>query len=383
MRKSFLMKSFVCVATLLCSSVSLVGEDCDGLSFSETDLISSVVSSDISALEGVDVTVDSVELLYDIDGMPTYVITTFSDGGYAIVTRENKVISEYSLYLDSPYSSFTGSNLIYGGYGNYFSTEVLTYSLDDSEFEIIQSANTKMLNQENTVSQRDSLEILSDSYEVDGKPPFIDSDDLNVGWVGIDQNTMARYNWPHIREYVGQTNGICGTVTSTMLLAYYDDYVDNTIVPNVLRVQNSPAPEMLYEVMWYNIDFLHPDGTMPYDLVVGINNTLTTYSDYGVNGYTARYDTVPTMIKAQDFLRQSKPVIMGTLDALGSPYKDHWVLAYAYSTDVLNSYYKVIDTWVGYKFDSNSGVDYPLISANSHAVINKAWTSSFVYIEKV
>lgn len=87
------------------------------------------------------------------------------------------------------------------------------------------------------------------------------------------------------------------------------------------------------------------------------------------------------MIVTKPFLQNNRPFVLGLLAVLQSPYKDHWVCAYAYSNDDNNSYYKCIDTWAGYTINNDGTVTYPMTGNNYRAVIYKSWSSSAVYLQ--
>ena len=166
-------------------------------------------------------------------------------------------------------------------------------------------------------------------------------------------------------------------------IAYYDDYIDNRIVHDVLRQRYSNIPGMLYLVLWHNIDFAHPNGTFPWDVVTGMNELMVLYnSAYGSGSfppYLAVYGLSPVFIQVKNVIASGKPVILGLTEfypwATGNPYGEHWVVAYAYSSDGLNSYYKVVDGWANM---NKEGVTFPIESLNYKKVINDSWTTSYI-----
>ena len=337
------------------------------ISEEEKSILKPAIEMTMEALEESDIVVEELSLLYDINNEPSYILSHFVGGGYAIFTRENIVLSEYSLEIDSPYSNEVGQYLKYGGYNNYSSTdELLTPYSNDISSEIV-SANQAILNENNL--------FLTDNLS---ENPPLPSTGLNVGWRGVDESRMKLYNWPHFEDYNIYGKGICGTVTSTILLAYYDDYVDNRMVPSIVRNQFAAAPGMLYDVMFYNIDQPHPNGTLPGDIAAGINKFFNTYRpNFEYHNFIAREHIGATMGPAITYLNNSRPIALGLLEALpGNPYGNHWVMAYAYSTDPSNTYYKVVDTW------APESSNFPIVSENYRAAVHKTWTSSFVSLDQ-
>ncbi len=359
--KKLVTVTFIILLITSIFSINLTAEQSDIEPYLNKEVINEIENT-MKRFEGREITVINFEILYDVNYNPSYLLVEFDEKGYAIFTRENLILSEYSMEIDSPYKNMSGYKL-YLGANNYFSVPSLISRLNNKYNTDIISANEDMLSKTNSDSKRSNL-------------PNPDE----ISWGGISESRMQRYNWGQFElyQYVDENGtiwGICGTVAATMLLAYYDDYFNNSIVIDAARPQFSSKPGRLYEVMWYRIDLEHPTGTWPWDLVAGINQYFAEYNGLdGWHSYRAQYDTAPTMIKVKPKLIEGKPVILGLLQALGSiDYGDHWVLAYGYSTDILNDYYKVVDGWANPN-DSMIGYNYK-------KVVNKSWTSSFVYLD--
>lgn len=346
-------------------SAPLYAMESTSLSDEEINNLKPVIELTLETLEKTDITVNNIIPLYDVNNNPSYVLCELLNGGYAIFTRENMVLSEYSLDRNSPYLNETGKYFKYEGYKNYSSTNELISTFSNESSDII-SSNNSLLSETNPFV----INNLSN--------PPLPSTGLNVDWIGVDENKMALYNWPQFHEYDFSGNGICGTAATTILLAYFDDYVSNAIVPSVVRNQFSAAPEMLYEVMFYNIDQPHPNGTLPNDIASGINNFFNTYRPhFEYHNFRANAHIGVTMGPAMPYLKKSRPIALGLLSALpGNPYGNHWVTAYAYSTDPTNTYYKVVDNWAP---DVNN---FPIKSENYRAAVHKTWTSSFVSLDQ-
>lgn len=160
--------------------------------------------------------------LYDINGEPNYVLAVFNEGGYAIVTSQDAIVSEYSLHTGGlyPYKDYINSGLIYAGSGNYIveknnqHIDCKTHKSFDLHVtdELIEK-NDNMLNKKTLSSNRQSTTSAST-------------------WTGIASSRFSRYaNWKN-------TDGTCGTYASAVMLAYLDDYIGDTFVPSSVRTRN-------------------------------------------------------------------------------------------------------------------------------------------------
>lgn len=336
------------------------------------------------------VEVGSLKILYDINNQPNYVLAEFREMGYAIFTLTNYAMSECNLDALSPYSNASKDFLFYYGPSNYYESNSISFvgnnnTMLNSNVDIagIEDANSLMLSVTNP--------ILS-YYDIDSPEDLpINADDLQVEWDGVSSSTMQAYNWGQPSVLANYTsNGICGTVASSILLAYYDDYVENLIVPDPVRLQFSTNSQFLIETMWYNIDFLHPNGTVATDLTSGINNFFNIYQQaFGYHYYSAYYSLL--ISGAQNFLVNNEPVVLGLLTAYGSLYGNHWVTAYACNKADANAnlpaaaYYKCVDTWAEIPTSGQQtpgSAIYPSYVGNNYrALIYQSWVSCYVYLD--
>ena len=139
-------------------------------------------------------------------------------------------------------------------------------------------------------------------------------------------------------------NGICGTISSAVMLAYYDDYVNNNYVPASIRTQYSSSPGSLITTLYSYIDALHPNGTLPSHLNAGIYNFLSNHS-YVSTGHQSFYTTGGTWSIAKNEINAGYPLCIGLVGALGSIYGNHWVVAYQYleTGNISTRMYKCVD----------------------------------------
>lgn len=132
-------------------------------------------------------------------------------------------------------------------------------------------------------------------------------------WIGLKPVRFRKY-----RTWINnQKPGICGTYVSAVLL--HDTYLH--------RYGVDVSKEKLLKGLKSVIDDTFPyRGTFPWDLWHGLNTVLKGNPDY-----QAKMLFVPDK-KIVELLNQPDPmpVAVGTTRLLGSRYKNHWVLVYAY-----------------------------------------------------
>lgn len=285
---------------------------------------------------------DDYDVLYDINNRPSFLLIELKCGGYIIASRNNGVISEMSLTSNSPYKSMTGEKLYYYGPMNY-----TNFSIDS-----ISKVNSKKVNMLRQKTDH-FLSLKDDAPTVDTKA--IDIPDY-VQWTGIDESRFRRYNsgmwindsnnYPESSGY--SDDGICGTITSAIMLAYYDDYKNDNTVPSNIRTRSSSSPGKLITSLHQYIDEGR-DGTLPYHLSNGINDFFDEYSSQ--SPYNAVYGLSTTFSTAKSRINSGEPICIGLLYMLGFS-SDHWVVCYQYfdGSGAQEDYYKCINTWGDYTF---------------------------------
>lgn len=289
--------------------------------------------SEITELENIEPNLISCESLNDINGDSTYFLLEFSKG-YAIVSKENGIISEYDLSEGSnPYEQYSGQ-LYYGGPFNYF--DEATYI---NEIRLLNSDDINLIGEIN----KEFLQIDNTGTMLLGKNEY----------VGISSSRMSNYssgkwinsssNYPSSQGY--PSAGICGTIASAGLLAYYDDYVSDDYVPASLRTRYSSTPGSLITTLYNYID-KGKSGTIASNLGSGINSYLRAYSS---SNYKTSYGLATTWAAAVSKINSSRPIVIGLASILGSTYGDHWVLVYQYYAGANGTdYYRCVDNHGSY-----------------------------------
>lgn len=358
-------KLFVIVATLslVLMNVPLYLIDAETNNDDDT---ANIILNKIESIEKVDLILDGYLVLYDVELNPSYLMVDF-DHGYAIVSRENAIISEYSLNEDvAVYSNCVDQIPIYGGPLNYFcvdKTSLLRKSLPIDVPEKLVSLNQQFL----SIESRSSLSVMSASdNSFTGLP---ESRFTKYGAAGsLWLNTSA--NYPSSEGY--PQNGICGTITSAVLLSYYDDYVNDGIVPSSVRARYSASPGTLIDILYEDIDRLCANGTFPYNLYSGIYYFLEENANSLLTTYTPHYGNFTTFSTAKTVIDRNRPILIGLLELWGSDLGNHWVVAYQYydTTGTENDMYKVC----------NNQVPSGSTTADTALSIQVSWSEGLVYL---
>ncbi|HAO60686.1 MAG TPA: hypothetical protein DCQ90_01810 [Erysipelotrichaceae bacterium] len=336
---------------------------------SEISEISRDVINQIVSLESRKIAVKDYSLLYDVSDNPSYVLLTFTEGGYAIVSRSNSLIAIYDLdSKHAPYEELPKtSKKVFGGPLNYFSVNSKGQLVETNTGSIYakNQITTAMRNMNSDfLNQAKSIQLVTVESEIVYA--------ATASWVGIPSSRVSRYstgmwinsttNYPASQGY--PVLGICGTIAAAIMLAYFDDYIDNNYVPSTIRIVNSSTPGSLITTLYNYID-KGKNGTFPWDVSSGVNSWMMAYSPIYNLSHRSWYSTF-TFSLAKDDISNMRPVAIGLLEMLGSTYEDHWVTAYQFQENGIfsTSYYKVVDNHGSYT-----------------ATIHVNWTSGIVGLD--
>lgn len=183
----------------------------------------------------------------------------------------------------------------------------------------------------------------------------------NTNWIGIDSDRFKPY-----RHWINR-GGTCGMMSSAVLLAYYQDYIDESIIPSSLRQKGSTNFNPLYKELMKNITSFNITGTNATDVSMGINRFLrrqkTNQNYQAKSTMLTTYGIVKTKLEAL----VPTPTIVGITPFFDSPkaYKRHWVVAYRALQIGNEKFYQVHD---------NHG--------RHDAIINVRWTLTAVRLIK-
>lgn len=159
-------------------------------------------------------------------------------------------------------------------------------------------------------------------------------------WHGLPEERFKAYRYWRTPE-----GYLCGTYASSVLLAYYQDYIDETIIPTFIRQKKTTDVKTLAAFLQL---FIQRHG-LP-TIAPQVAHGLSRFFSYNSKNIRGRATMIGGWQRAIKRINQGKPVIIGINQFLGSTYGNHWVVAYAYmETAAGERYFKVHDNWGGYQ----------------------------------
>lgn len=159
-------------------------------------------------------------------------------------------------------------------------------------------------------------------------------------WIGLSADKFKPY-----KNWITSQNGLCGSYAAAVLIAFYQDNLDQTIIPKFIRQKSSNNKENLIHYLRL---FIQKRGfpTIAYQVAHGLSSY---FSYFGFN-YRARATMIGGWQRVVKRVDQGKPVIVGLNKLLGSTYGNHWAVAYAYKETVAGKrYVKIHDNWGHYQ----------------------------------
>lgn len=304
----------------------------------------------IERLEGKQLMIEETFALYVTDYMPSLCLISFDPIGYAIVVEESGKVLQYDVNHSSPIKETVGKIPVYAGPYNCL-------YLSKDELEEHRGLNlSQELKEINHNAIHAAIDRSMTSYSWQGNitsaqmQRYSGSGSSSDMWINNTNNYPAPY----------PSRGICGTIASAGMLAYYDDYVNNDYVPAAIRTQNSLSPGSLISTLYNYIDAGLLIGTFPYNLESGIDafisyHSVSPYLSDSIYGWGNGGTTAKNKILAE------RPVCVSTLSE--PAYGNHWLLAYKYSSNSDGDFYRCVDNHGSYT-----------------AVISMSYVTSYVYI---
>lgn len=274
------------------------------------------------ALRGENINIEYSITLLDIAENENYILSILDNGGYIISSEEKLAISEMSTTENSnPYKDVMNYSLLYAGpYNCYYKTvngykNVYTHTILD----LVDAAEIKSIN---------DLFLEEEPYVPKTR---------YFPYKGISESRMQTYNW------INRDNN-CGPISAAILIAYYDDYINNQLVPDSIRPRNSSSGTALINAMTRSTT--SPTATMPIHVATGLNTFMNNYSS--TTSYMATSNNFSTWGQVKKNCEASLPICVGMINA--PSYGNHWVTVYQIRENGENKgFYKCVDNWGDYK----------------------------------
>ncbi|MCL2718229.1 MAG: hypothetical protein FWE14_05560 [Lachnospiraceae bacterium] len=332
----------------------------------ELDFISRFMDKEIDDISFYDT-------VYDVLGMPTYLLVEFHSGGYAIMLRTTARVMECTYSGRNPYWDFSSEKKVYVGALSYllevdgditnFDGEIIS----DEVIEVLQEFQELILEDSLEVAEEAFAELIEQAEFMQAQMPFAELAQISSGLMStsatcdkpifthsfsntINRETILTQPFGYNTTEGGRYQGSCGPIASSMLLNYYSEQVH----PNFVAENHKPTienPDILHEILMKHTGISN-GGTYPWDDRDGINSYLRSNlitSELGFYATTHYLLSAGGMIK--DKLDAGKPAIVyiinvkdeeGSLNPDITDFHNHAVLAYDYKTIV-----ETIHFWEG------------------------------------
>lgn len=152
----------------------------------------------------------------------------------------------------------------------------------------------------------------------------------------VELNSFETY-----RTWKTPSGFLCGTYASSVLLAYWQDYLDRTCLPEEIRKPQQFESEALIKSLRPLVQPLDLP-TVPLQIAVGLNRYFRHYQV----PYRARLTTVGAWQRVTKRILVGEPVMIGLLKLFGSSYNNHWVVAHGFlETADGQRFFKIHDNW--------------------------------------
>lgn len=152
-------------------------------------------------------------------------------------------------------------------------------------------------------------------------------------WIGISESEFQQY-----QQYINnEAPGYCGSYSAATVSHYILTKVEQIDVSMELLLNGYRG--LLEDVLFY-------PGTYLWDVKRGLKEVLGKGFNYQVKTHLFAEKKIPAQLAQENPL----PAIVGTVGALGSRYKNHWVVVYAYARDSSGKlWFKIYDNHGQYK----------------------------------
>ncbi len=301
--------------------------------------------------------ISSIKEATDFNGN-IYTVAEVDPEGYMIFHNESGKFSEYSPSAPSPYKGYT-ENLYYGGPAQY-------YVFDGENYVHTISGDT-INAEENEDALADGSEQLFDHYMEE--PNLSNTEFIETGKEQPQSRALAAtqtyipgaamiYNLNTESEMSycspGGTNGICGYISSAIMLAWYDTYVNGAIIDNATYFNQARGYNVFagspgdyanagtnykrtfsYNIWKWCSPLPNNDGSTVAPILVSTINTYL-HVNRGISNLSASLSAIPTKSTIKSVINRGRPMVLeGNLAKLwaNEPRTNHAVVVYGYSSD--------------------------------------------------
>lgn len=267
--------------------------------------------------------VTETQCLESFTELKRYVIYSLSPSGYAIYDEISGVVEEMMLDVDNPYKNAKGTNvgksvneLYYGGPGNYI------VKLDD-RYLFIESGTELSKKSISDIITLEKYSATNRQKSTKGIPTttdfcYMESTNYFTSMLGGD--------------FGNNTSGTCTHVACTILLGYYNKFVDTRYVPEYYEINNGTNEE--FHVYLQTFMGAEPSGLA--NAARGLNSyfSVISFSEPEVCYDIGNHEVVYMNVVNNVYL--NRPTVIAMFESYNQNCEmNHSVVAYGYRVELL------------------------------------------------
>ncbi len=257
--------------------------------------------------------VEETVRLESFTGEKSYLLYTLSPAGYAVYDEISGVVEEMMLGTESPYKDAGVGTPYYGGPMNHILKTEDAYVLISEDHKLTEEdiEEVTKLEQHTVANRQNTVKGIPESTEY----YYMDSGSYFSSCMG---------------NFFGDNqNGTCTQVACTVMLGFYDWYVNDLFVPNAYEAQNGNYHGTNEYLHSYLQTFMGSGACGLADATTGLNSyfsaiffpTPTAYCDIG------NHNTVYT--RTMNRIYNNRPTVIAMFEAYHPDcYMNHSVVAY-------------------------------------------------------
>lgn len=304
--------------------------------------------------------------LQDFDGN-IYQLIEFSPTGYAIYHPDAYCFSEFSLSSKSPYAETAEKDIFYGAPTYYYSSvgNRLTSLIDGEKIAVevqdVRTLGASTVEIPSTYLQfLDDQDAIADAYVKNGGS----YQPINTYVADRDKEIIHGYYFRLLKDFGYNDKGTCGYLAISLLMSYYDNYVNTDFVNDAYRTivcgtnrdysTWSQSPGISNQL---HTDLISIGSSLNIGYATNSNERKRIISKYlvsrGITGITNENADWPfgniTDTRICGLLDNNTPVILGGSFVMPGQNTNgnHAVIGYGYKTRSNVTYYTTHYGWRG------------------------------------
>lgn len=300
----------------------------------------------VFTFDDVETTVKYVRDLKDINDETSFSLYEIENKGFAVTVKSTGNIVDV-VYDDIP----DKSNIYYVG-SNTFVESITSKgrSAVNIDSEKIKEQTENILNEEKVIFTLEPYQSKTRKIDLNNKPSVIEGGTE----IGIADSRMDLFQY----NYWVNPSQLCGAYVAAAMLSYMDKYVNSGYIRETVSITSN------YDYAEYILGRTKKyitGASTSFAVISCMNNIM--YADYPSGGHSASSTATESTYKSK--IKSGYPMILALTSWKGSPYGNHFVMAYRYVDYNGALWFKAYDNW---KYTKNRGW------------INRNWIQDGIYL---